>query len=94
MENQNDRLHAYLSGRVQGVGFRHFVRQNAQDLNLKGWVRNLSDGRVEVTAEGPRENLETLKSKLRSGPPSARVEGLDEDWSTASGEYSGFHVRF
>ena len=52
-ETSNYRLHAFIQGRVQGVGFRYYVMQAAQDYHLTGWVRNLYDGRVEVVAEGP-----------------------------------------
>lgn len=94
MVKQDSRLHAFISGRVQGVGFRHFVLQNAQNLELTGWVRNLYDGRVEVTAEGVKDDLENLLKMLKSGPPSARVENLDEEWTSPSGQFSGFHVRY
>jgi acylphosphatase len=67
-----------VSGRVQGVGFRWFVRQTARELGLAGRVRNLPDGRVEVEAAGPAEALAALRERLREGPPGARVAGLEE----------------
>lgn len=88
------RLHAYVRGRVQGVGFRHFVMVCAQDLGLDGWVRNLWDGRVEVLAEGPKEKLENLVSRLKRGPSSSSVAEVKLEWLAATGEFTGFHVRF
>ena len=86
------RLHAWVSGRVQGVGFRYFVMQNAQTLGLAGWVRNLHDGRVEVVAEGPHEALDRLLAALRKGPMSAEVESIDYDFSDDKGEFQRFAV--
>jgi len=71
-------LRIRLSGRVQGVGFRWFVRRAAQELGLTGRVRNLPDGRVEVEAAGTPERLDALREKLRQGPPGSRVTGLTE----------------
>ncbi len=90
---ENARLHAFVDGSVQGVGFRMFVLEHAQALGLTGWVRNVYDGRVEVLAEGPRSKLENLLDKLRLGPRSAFVTEVQKDWETASGEFTGFNVR-
>jgi acylphosphatase len=86
-------FHAVVRGRVQGVGFRFFVQRRAADLGLRGWVRNL-EGResVEVFAEGPEPDLETLVSDLRRGPSMALVETVEVDWRPAEG-HSGFEVR-
>lgn len=62
-----------VRGRVQGVGFRFFVMREASDLGLRGTVRNLSDGSVEVVAGGSVEQLEELKSRLRAGPENSNV---------------------
>ena len=88
------RLHAYVRGRVQGVGFRHFVLTSAQNLGVDGWVRNLWDGRVEVLAEGSKEDLENLLIRLKRGPSSSYVADVTTEWLPATGEFSGFHVRF
>ena len=86
------RLHALLRGRVQGVGFRYFVRQQAEELGLVGWVRNLWDGRVELVAEGERELLERLAETARSGPPGAQVDEAVVEWAEASGEFNQFDI--
>jgi len=66
-----------VSGRVQGVAFRWATREEATRLGLRGWVRNLGDGRVEAWIEGAGKDVETMVAWLRRGPPSARVEALD-----------------
>ena len=71
-------LHVVVRGRVQGVGFRWFVRERARRLGLAGWVRNLGDGAVEVLAHGPPEPLDRLRQDLLTGPSGAKVSGLDE----------------
>lgn len=86
------RLHAYVSGRVQGVGFRFFVLDAAQELGLTGWVRNLNDGRVEVLAEGPRPDLERLLRLLHQGPPASWVTGIDATWEPATAEFPDFRA--
>lgn len=68
--------HLLISGRVQGVGFRYFTQKNASALGLKGWVKNLPDGRVEVMAEGPNEKVDELIKKCKQGPPSSYVKDL------------------
>lgn len=90
---KNARLHAMISGRVQGVYFRAFVVDQAAELDLRGWVRNRWDGSVEVTAEGSRQQLEQLLQALRQGPPSASVEEVDFAWLEHTGEFVGFSVR-
>ncbi len=66
-----------VSGRVQGIGFRFSVARYAMQLGVKGWVRNRSDGSVEVEAQGEAESLDRLQEYLRSGPPMARVDNVD-----------------
>jgi acylphosphatase len=87
------RLHAFVDGSVQGVGFRMFVVDHAQALHLTGWVRNTYDGRVEVLAEGSRSEIERLLEKLFRGPGSAFVTGVENDWAPPTGEFHGFNVR-
>jgi acylphosphatase len=92
-ENKAEQLHAIVHGRVQGVGFRDFTQNRAVDLGLTGWVRNQSDGTVEVTAEGDRDTLERLVAFLNRGPRSARVTQVDLDWRDASGGFDHFGIR-
>jgi len=68
--------HYLISGRVQGVGFRAFTARQARELDLKGWVRNLNDGRVEAVAMGPEEVLVEFEKRLRKGPASGRVDAM------------------
>jgi len=75
------------------VSFRYFVVEQAESLGLYGWVRNRWDGSVEMTAEGTRQNLETMLQALREGPPMARVANVDFEWLPFSGEFSEFQVR-
>ena len=86
-------MSARVSGRVQGVGFRHFTRTQAQGLGLRGWVRNERDGTVRLVAEGDRQNLEQLLHALEHGPGLARVENVAVDWEETAGEFSDFTVR-
>jgi acylphosphatase len=67
-----------VRGRVQGVGFRWFVEREAHMLGIAGWVRNKSDGSVEVLAMGTRDQLLGLRSRLRQGPRAARVDDVEE----------------
>ena len=67
-----------ISGRVQGVGFRWFVEREAAQLGVTVWVRNCSNGDVEVMATGTREQLNSLRQKLEQGPRAARVDHLGE----------------
>ncbi|MBI4216000.1 MAG: acylphosphatase [Chloroflexi bacterium] len=88
-------LHALVRGRVQGVFFRAFVRQKAQELGLLGFVRNREDARtVEVQAEGERKQLEQLLEALRTGPPGARVEEVEASWGEPAGSYQSFEIRY
>jgi acylphosphatase len=87
-----ERLHAIVRGDVQGVGFRYFVQRKAQQLGLRGWVRNNDDGSVEVVAEGDRPGLEELRRVLWQGPRQARVDGVDERWSEATGGFDRFDL--
>ena len=72
------RLHVRVTGRVQGVGFRWFVREEARRLGLSGWVTNLSGGEVEVVAGGEASSLERLRRALQVGPNGAQVERVEE----------------
>ena len=69
-----DSIHLEVHGRVQGVGFRWYIVEAARELGLSGWVKNRSDGKVELAAAGSREALEKLNAAVRSGPRGARIE--------------------
>jgi len=87
-------LHAVVRGRVQGVGFRDFVRRRARSLGVHGTVRNLAGGEVELIAEGERARLEALLAAAHEGPPGSRVEGVETTWGRASGAFHGFEIDF
>lgn len=87
------RLTAWVHGRVQGVGFRWWTRSRASELGLLGYASNLRDGRVEVVAEGPREDCEKLLEILRGGGTPGQVELVVERWSDAKGNVTGFAER-
>ena len=71
-----DAIHVEITGRVQGVGFRWFVRDKAPSLGLSGWVRNRHDGNVEVAAAGDAKALQLFRSALSKGPSGARVDDV------------------
>ena len=88
-----ERLTARITGRVQGVGFRWWVRRHAEGLGLSGWVMNAPDERsVELVAEGPTPSLDELERLIREGPSGAIVDGVDARRDAASGEYDGFGI--
>ena len=89
---ETSRLHAFVSGRVQGVGYRFFVLETAQNLSLLGWARNLPDRRVEVVAEGERSRLESLAASLLEGPRGAHVTDVDVEWMAPTGEFEAFRI--
>ena len=88
------RVHVIVHGRVQGVYFRASTRDRARQLGLSGWVRNRSDGNVEVLAEGPKTHLEQLITWCHGGPPGAVVTDLNVEWQEATGEFVGFVVKY
>lgn len=94
MEEAEERLEAIVRGHVQGVGFRYYALRCAEELGLRGYVRNRWDRAVEVVAEGPRAQLETLLEALRLGPSGAQVTRVDVTWRPATGQFSSFSVRF
>jgi len=82
-------------GRVQGVFFRAHTADEAQMLGLDGWVRNRSDGSVEVVAEGPRDALRQLAVWCHAGSPGAVVQRVDEAWEPPEpGDLGGFSIRY
>ena len=84
----------YLSGVVQGVGFRYFTRNVARKFGVKGFVKNLSDGRVMAVVEGQQEQVEKFLSEIRKGPRSAVVKRVEVEEYTPTGEYKDFVIAF
>jgi acylphosphatase len=93
MEAHLRQLRMIVSGRVQGVGFRYTARDEAQDLGLKGWVRNRPSGEVEIVAEGREDVLKMLAAWAHLGPPAAHVSRVHEEWSEYSGQFAEFRIR-
>jgi acylphosphatase len=82
-----------VTGRVQGVGYRDFVRRCAERAGVTGYTMNLGDGSVRVVVEGMRGLLEALIGELGHGPRLARVERVDVAWTAARGEFAEFSIR-
>jgi acylphosphatase len=85
-------LKAIVHGQVQGVYFRAFTTQQAENLGLTGYARNLPTGEVEVYAEGDKAQLEQLVEYLQEGPPAAKVDEVVTEWGAYIGRYSDFRV--
>ena len=83
-----------VSGLVQQVGFRYWTAGRAEDLGVRGYVRNLPDGRVEVIAEGTASAVAALGRLLRQGPPHARVKGVSEIAENYLNEFTSFTIRY
>jgi acylphosphatase len=92
MNDQLNCLHIVVEGRVQGVGFRNFVQENAQILGLTGWVRNVKEDQVEVWAEGDQAALNRLLNLVRQGPRSAYVTGYRIEPETPKGSFVRFQI--
>lgn len=87
------RLHVWVKGRVQGVGFRAFVIENALAIGVTGWTRNVGYDTVESVAEGPRRKVEQFLQAVKAGPPASRVDRALEEWESPTGEFASFTVR-
>ena len=92
--NQKMQRYILISGVVQGVGFRHFTRQNAMRLGVHGYAKNLPNGKVEVVAEGDKATLDEFVKILWKGPPASRVEDVKVEARPHSGEYTSFGVKY
>jgi acylphosphatase len=88
------KMHIIVKGLVQGVFFRQFTKEWAEELNIKGWVRNLETGEVEVVCEGEEEKLSKFVEKLKIGPPSAQVEKVEVEKKEYKGEFKGFWIKY
>jgi len=85
-------LHAYVSGRVQGVWFRQSTKEMADSLGITGWVRNLDDGRVELIAQGEDQAVRQLEAWLNQGPELATVAEVASSVVSLSEQYETFNV--
>ena len=92
--NRKMQLFVLISGKVQGVGFRNFTQMNAKQLGINGYAKNLPNGKVEVVAEGDKAQLDALVALLKKGPRFARVDSLDVDERSFTGEYKTFGIRY
>lgn len=88
-----ERLHAIVHGRVQGVSFRFYTRDEADALGLTGWVANRDDSSVEVVAEGPRAMLDRLAAWLQHGPPAARVTNVQINFLPPTDQFDRFTIE-
>ncbi len=82
-----------ISGIVQGVGFRFFAERAARELGLRGYVRNLPDGRVEAVAAGPADDLRDFTERLRRGPGASKVDRLEASETDLRDDHAGFAIR-
>ena len=93
-KQKHSHIHALVSGRVQGVGFRYFVVRVAQSMDLVGEVRNLGDGRVEIFAEGDEKTLLKFLKRVEEGPQLSHVTSVNVNWAPAIGAYKRFDVTY
>ena len=92
--NSEMQRYILISGKVQGVGFRYFTRQNAMKLGVHGYAKNLPNGKVEVVAEGDKATLDEFVKILWKGPPASRVEDVKIEARPHSGEYTTFGIKY
>ena len=92
--NERVRVHIWVTGRVQGVGFRAFVQQSGTAFGLTGWVRNVGYDQVEAVAEGPRQVVERFAAAVKVGPRASQVDEARLEWEIPTGEFKRFEVRF
>ena len=81
-----------ITGKVQGVGFRFFVQQQAQKLGINGWVSNKSNGDVEALAQGEKADLEQFIAKVKEGTTFSRVDNVNLEWMNKGEQYFGFEI--
>ncbi len=86
--------HVFIEGRVQGVGFRHFTKVNAEEVGVYGWVKNLPDGRVEAVFAGPMDHIREMVNRCEQGPGSSRVDDIDVEVEEADEDYDTFEIRY
>jgi acylphosphatase len=84
--------HIIVSGFVQGVGYRQFVKKVAQKDSLKGWVKNISGGRVEIGLIGPKEKIEKALSLFKKGPFLSEIKDMKVEWEDKEPDFKGFEI--
>ncbi len=92
-QNELARVHVWVKGRVQAVGFRAFVHQNAVQIGVTGWVRNVGYDTVEAVAEGTHEQLDSFLQMVKLGPSVSRVDESREEWEQMTGEFQIFGMK-
>jgi acylphosphatase len=90
----NVRVHIFISGRVQGVFFRSRTQKEANKHSVKGWIRNLQDGRVETLLEGREEDVKRLIEFCKKGPPYAIVKDIKIEWKEYKNEFQDFRIIY
>jgi acylphosphatase len=93
MPDEIVRVHVWVQGLVQNVGFRAYVEYNARQLGVAGWVRNVGYDTVEAVAEGKRENVDRFVEAMKAGPRASRVNESKVEWENATGEFKEFGVK-
>ena len=91
--NETLRVHVWVKGRVQGVGFRAHVEYHAGKIGVSGWVRNVGWDKVEAVAEGTREQIDQFIEMMKTGPRASRVDDARIDYEDVTGEFVGFGVK-
>ncbi len=87
------KAHVFIEGKVQGVFYRIWVRSKAKKLGLVGWVKNLTDGRVEAVFEGPKETIKEIIDSCWAGPSASKVEKVGVKWEKVSNRHESFEIR-
>ena len=93
MPDEMVRVHVWVKGMVQNVGFRAFVEYNAVQLGVTGWVRNVGYDTVEAVAEGRRDKVDLLLEAMKTGPRASRVHESKIEWEQAAGTFTSFDVK-
>ena len=88
------RAHVFVKGRVQGVLFRYTTKEEANLRAVKGWARNMEDGRVEAVFEGAKEKVDEMVEYCHYGPPAAKVSSVNVTWAEYTGEFKVFSIRY
>jgi acylphosphatase len=93
MPDEIVRVHVWVKGIVQNVGFRAYVEYSANRLEVTGWVRNVGYDTVEAVAEGERENVDRFIEMMKAGPRASRIDEARIEWENAAGEFEAFGVK-